>query len=135
MAQTKKKLHPKVQEFKAFVKKNPKLIEEVRANRKTWKEFYEDWYLLGEEDEVWNAYKTDDEETKTESSQRDFISGLWSQLKKMDMNQVQHYMSNANAAISSLQGLMQEFSSNTSKSNTQKQQGGGNASPFWFKKD
>jgi outer membrane protein assembly factor BamD (BamD/ComL family) len=50
-----KKLHPSVLKFKEFVKNNPKLIQEVRQEKATWQELYEDWYLLGEDDERWKT--------------------------------------------------------------------------------
>ena len=37
-----------MEEFKAFLKKHPSLVYEVRRGIYTWQEVYEDWYLLGE---------------------------------------------------------------------------------------
>ena len=48
-----KNLHPSVIKFKEFVKNNPALIKEVRNGNSTWQEMYEDWFLLGEEDNRW----------------------------------------------------------------------------------
>jgi hypothetical protein len=31
----------------------------VRSGHKTWQQFYEEWYLLGEEDPIWATYRPD----------------------------------------------------------------------------
>ena len=51
------RLHPSVQDFKLFLKDNPKIVRDVRMGKKTWQEIYEDWSLLGEDDEIWNEFK------------------------------------------------------------------------------
>ena len=56
---TTKKLHPSVQQFKEFVNHHPKMVHEVRSGHKTWQQFYEEWYLLGEEDPIWATYRPD----------------------------------------------------------------------------
>ena len=43
----------KKEEFKEFVKKNPKLITYVNNNEMTWQKFYEMYDLYGESNEVW----------------------------------------------------------------------------------
>lgn len=60
MKETKRELHPSVVEFKQFVKSHPKLVEQVRKRQKTWKELYEDWYLFGAEDPMWEAYRSEE---------------------------------------------------------------------------
>ena len=47
----------KMEEFRAFVSKHPLLKEEVRSNRFTWQNVYEEWVLYGEEDESWKKYE------------------------------------------------------------------------------
>lgn len=42
--------------FKEFVKNNPKLIDYVKNNNKSWQELYEIFALYGEDKEVWNNY-------------------------------------------------------------------------------
>ena len=59
MPTTKGPLHPSVQQFKEFVNHHPKMVHEVRSGHKTWQQFYEEWYLLGEEDPIWATYRPD----------------------------------------------------------------------------
>ena len=58
-ANNKRALHPSVQQFKEFVNHHPKMVHEVRNGHKTWQQFYEEWYLLGEEDPIWATYRPD----------------------------------------------------------------------------
>lgn len=59
MPTTKGPLHPSVQQFKEFVNHHPKMVHDVRSGQKTWQQFYEEWYLLGEEDPIWATYRPD----------------------------------------------------------------------------
>jgi predicted translin family RNA/ssDNA-binding protein len=102
-----KNLHPSVEKFKRFVKKHPKIIQEVRKGHKTWKEFYEDWYLFGEEDEIWNQYKEEKREQKTESS--NFMNKIVSTLKNMDVNEMQQHIASVQEAISAIQNVIGQF--------------------------
>ena len=54
----------KMEEFRTFVSKHPLLRDEVRNNKFTWQNVYEEWVLYGEEDESWKKYeKSDTKET------------------------------------------------------------------------
>ena len=44
------------EKFKEFVKSNPKLIDYVRNNNKSWQELYEIYVLYGEDSSIWNNY-------------------------------------------------------------------------------
>ena len=47
----------KMENFRIFVSKHPLLREEVRNNKFTWQNVYEEWVLYGEEDESWKKYE------------------------------------------------------------------------------
>ena len=129
------KLHPSVQDFKLFLKSNPKIVKDVRMGKKTWQELYEDWSLLGEEDEVWNEYKgekkVEEEPKKTEKGE--FISQLLNQLKKMDPDQIQKQIGNVSQALGAIQGVISQFQSSgqTEKAPPPVQ----NNHPFKFRQD
>lgn len=108
---TQKKLHPSVLKFKEFVKNNPKLIQEVRKGNATWQELYEDWYLLGEDDERWETIgaETEQEAPKTTESKGDYMSNMMGIFKKMDQNQIQSHLNNLSQAIGAIQGLLSQF--------------------------
>jgi hypothetical protein len=130
---SKKTLHPSIQKFKQFVKNHPKLVTEVREQRKTWQELYEDWYLLGEEDDVWNKYKSDSSSKEEEKKDKnDFMSTILSAVKGMDYTQVQQHISSFGEAITNIQQIMSQFrGSDNQTSNHAKQQ----KQPFFFNKD
>ncbi|MBB5323805.1 hypothetical protein HNQ34_000897 [Anoxybacillus tepidamans] len=99
-----KHLHPSVEQFKKFVKKHPKIIQDVREGKKTWKQFYEDWYLFGEEDEIWNDYREEQEKQAIDS--HSFINKILSTLKKMDPNEMQKHIAAVQEAISAIQSVI-----------------------------
>lgn len=133
-----KKLHPSIVEFKEFVRNNPKIIQEVRKGNATWQELYEDWYLLGEDDERWDrigkevkekTVSADEEEKKT-----DWMSTITGMLKKMDTNQMQHHINNLSQAIGAIQGILSQFQGPANQpSHPRELEGPKN--PFSFRKD
>lgn len=130
-----KELHPSIQEFKGFVKKHPKLVQEVRAGRKTWQELYEDWYLLGEEDDQWNQYKEQNEkmqETSSNDSTSDFITKAFSTIKNVKIENVQEHISNIGTAISTIQSVIHQFQTSKKNNNSDSHH---HHHPFAFRKD
>lgn len=133
-----KKLHPSVQQFKEFVKKHPKIIEEVRKGESTLQELFEDWYLLGEEDSRWDSFKektSSEKESDTKSNNKEMMVSLLKTFKNLDSNQVQGYISNLSQALGAIQGVISQFqggdSANPHKSNEQNEV----RNPFQFRKD
>jgi hypothetical protein len=144
-----KNLHPSVVKFKEFVRNNPKIIQEVRQGRATWQELYEDWYLLGEEDDRWETIgisKKDDSElalTKKEAvdsndgKKLDWMSTITGMMKKMDPNQLQSHVNNLSQAIGAIQGLLAQFqgTQGTQSPPNQQREMEGPKHPFTFRKD
>lgn len=132
-----KELHPSIQKFKDFVKKHPKIMEEVRKGDATLQELYEDWYLLGEEDSRWDKFinpgSNDKESDKTVN--KEMISSMLKVIKNLDSNQVQGYITNLSSALGAIQGVISQFQGGNS-ANTQKgTQETEVRSPFQFRKD
>lgn len=50
-------MESRIDEFRTFVRKYPRIKDDVKNGLKTWQSLYEDWVLLGEEDGVWDIYK------------------------------------------------------------------------------
>ena len=128
------RLHPSVQDFKLFLKDNPKIVRDVRMGKKTWQEIYEDWSLLGEDDEIWNEFK---EEKKVKEEKKadkgEFISQLFNQLKNMDPDQIQKQIGYVSQALGAIQGVISQFQSSgkSEKSSPPVQ----NNHPFKFRQD
>ncbi|WP_155111153.1 YlbD family protein [Metabacillus mangrovi] len=126
-----KKLHPKVEEFKDFVRRHPKIIEEAKKGSRTWQEYYENWYLLGEEDAYWTPYKST--ETKNEEAEeKGFVTQILSAVRKMDANEMNQSLSKMSNAVSTVQNLLETFGAGKSSAGSSASQG---SRPFSFRKD
>ncbi|NUK28999.1 YlbD family protein [Parageobacillus sp. VR-IP] len=105
-----KHLHPSVEKFKQFVKKHPKIIQEVRSGKKTWKEFYEDWYLFGEDDEMWESYKQEQSPAKQkEKGGSKWLEKISNILQNMDSDEVQKHLESVQQAIAAIQNIITQF--------------------------
>lgn len=136
------KLHPSVREFKQFLKDNPKIVRDVRLGKKTWQDLYEDWSLLGENDERWTEYKdgnSKEPEAKEETPQKgekiELISQLFSQLKNMDPEQIQKQIANISQALGAIQGVISQFQSSSGKNEQQPPSPPASKHPFSFRQD
>jgi len=122
-----KHLHPSIEQFKQFVKKHPKIVQEVRKGRKTWKQFYEDWYLFGEEDEIWDEYKEEKTQRATDSP---LITKVLSALKNMDPNEMQKHIATVQEAIVAIQNVIGQLQGMKQSEHVAREQ-----HPFSFRKD
>lgn len=114
----------KKDEFKEFVKENPKLIKYVRNNEMTWQKFYEMYDLYGNKEDVWNEYLNKKEEVANENSSnvtKNGISGLtlsevvnW--FKNVNLDGLQEGIGNVQRVL----GVVQDFSKKDSTNNNQK---------------
>jgi len=104
----------KKDEFKEFVKKNPRLITYVKNNEMTWQKFYEMYDLYGESNDVWNEYIEEKKaEEKVEAANTATKAGLagitfsevvkW--LKNVDLDGLQEGIGNVQRVL----GVMQDF--------------------------
>ena len=110
----------KKEQFKEFVKNNPKLIKYVKNNEMTWQKFYEMYDLYGEEATVWKDYlgEIKVEENKTvETAAKTGIAGLtlsevvkW--FKNVDLDGIQEGIGNVQRVL----GVVQDFSKKDSSS-------------------
>lgn len=135
-----KKLHPSVEEFKAFVKANPKILKEARSGNVTLQELYEDWYLLGPNDTRWDGLlegSAESTQKKEEASgnRTVWMSNIVDTLKNMDQNQIQGYLANLNQALGTLQGVISQFAPNSGSSGTSSPTEQKPSGPFSFRKD
>lgn len=140
-------LHPSVQDFKEFVHKHPKLIEEVKKQNASWQPYYEKWILLGEEDEFWNQYRestqtaqtnntdTNKKEEETEAGSQEFMGQLLGIMEKVDLNKVQEHIQQLNGAVQNIQSLVGQFQEMKKQVPGQNQQRPQRRSPFSFGRD
>ncbi|QHS22139.1 hypothetical protein GWK91_03930 [Virgibacillus sp. MSP4-1] len=131
-------LHPKVEQFKSFVEKHPKLMEHVRNRKETWQPYYEKWLLYGEEDEYWDDFKEERERSATKekrANNQELFQKLSNMMNNMDMNKLQDQMNQLNGVISNVQNLIQQFQQQNSGSDWSQGAQQHRPDPFKFGKD
>ncbi|PLT34324.1 YlbD family protein [Bacillus sp. V5-8f] len=143
-----KKGRKSVERFKAFVKKHPKLRQEVKNGNYTWQELFEEWQLFGSDHEQWEEYRVVEEEPdesdsiqkapsakSSQTNKADVLGVLLQSLKNLDVNQVQQYISSANQALGAIQGIISSFQGDKPKQEEDVQEKKPKSNPFVFRKD
>ncbi|MDQ0217201.1 cytosolic protein [Peribacillus cavernae] len=139
-----KKARPSVEKFKEFVKKHPKLRQEVKNGNHTWQDLFEEWYMFGGDHEQWEAYRGEtaeeasgnEKEKSDQSSKSELMTLLLHSVKNMDINQIQQYIANANQALGAIQGVISSFQGEQPKVEEQVvQEQQQRPNPFVFRKD
>ena len=135
-----KSLHPKVKEFKEFVRENPKIVKDVRNGHANWQDLFEDWYLLGEEDTRWDQYKDGNAKSKensinSEEKKSGWMDQVGEMVKKMDANQLQQHINSLSEALGTVQGVLSQFQSNNRSTTVKNDTPSKPSHPFSFRKD
>lgn len=129
---------PSIEQFRQFVKEHPKLRDEVKKGKKTWQQFFEDWYLYGEDSDEWDAYRTDSGKSKSkkdstkEQSGEGYVGKVMSFVKNLDPDSIQDHLSNVNSTLNNIQQLISQFKSPASSSQREEKK---TSQPFNFRQD
>lgn len=99
-----------IEEFKGFVKKNPKLIKYTKTGEMSWQKFYELYDLYGEDETTWKPY-LGVEEVATVAGITSF-SDLVGMIKNIDLDSVQN-------GVSSIQRVLSVIGDLTTKDKTE----------------
>ncbi len=94
------------EEFKKFVRDNPRLIRYIKNKEMTWQSFYEIYDMYGDSQEAWKPYLSEDKE-KPKSTNIDFMNYL----KNIDLDAVQE-------SINSIQRVLGVVGDLTTKNTT-----------------
>ncbi len=113
----------KKEEFKEFVRKNPKLISYVKSNEMTWQKFYEMYDLYGEDENIWKSYLAEEEPISSKLGTSGIngltLSEVVNWFKNVDLDSLQEGIGNVQRVL----GVVQDFSkkeSNNEQTNTYK---------------
>lgn len=135
-AKEKIKLHPSVSQFKEFVQKHPKIVKDVRNGNKSWQELYQEWYLVGETDEIWNEYRTEEEIEQSKITNEEIpnskvLGRVMSFFRNIDPEQMQGQMNNLQNIASNIQQLVGIFRGTDVENEPDNKQ----QNPFTFQND
>lgn len=100
------------EEFKKFVKANPKLVDYVKNNNVSWQSLYEVYALYGEDEKVWEKYI---------SNNQAGVQELLRMIKNINLDSIKNTVDSLQKAIGILQSLskgnqnnnFEEYSPNT----------------------
>ena len=99
----------KKDEFKEFVRKNPRLINFVKSGDMTWQKFYEIYDLYGDNKEAWKDYlEVATASAVTSTTLIDFF-------KNIDLDSVQNGVNSIQRVIGVLQEMGGKSKSDTSE--------------------
>ena len=108
----------KKEEFKEFVKNNPKLINYVKNNEMTWQKFYEMYDLYGEDENVWKDYIEKKEEVKSSSATTALtgltLSEIVNWFKNVDLDSLQEGIGSVQRVLGVVQDLSKKDSNKES---------------------
>lgn len=92
----------KIDDFKSFVKNNPRLINHVKSGSMTWQKFYEMYDLYGESNDVWKDYIA---AGTTAAAAAASSSGFLDFFKNIDLDGVQNGVNSIQRVIGALQEI------------------------------
>jgi len=101
-----------IEEFKVFVKKHPKLRNEVRDKKRTWQNIYEEWVLLGD-DGSWDEYGEEEkkETLATSAEGQEFLKKALQYVKKLNVDDITKSLGTVQKVV----GIVQAFNGGSKK--------------------
>lgn len=95
----------KKDEFKIFVKENPKLLKYVKSGEMSWQKFYEMYDMYGKDDNVWSSYLKDAAKVATATTTALSFNDVINWVKGIDLDSVQSGIDNIQKVVGMVQGL------------------------------
>lgn len=128
-------MHPMVKQFKQLMDNYPQLKNEMKQRQFSLQQFFEEWYVLGEEKFLDKYLKEGNDGVEDFSQKKETTSETTAEEKEEENNatDVSLFIDNAVAAVSTISGLLSMFRTNKSapKSSTSKDM----KSLFQFRED
>lgn len=105
----------KLEEFKGFVKDNPKLLQYVKNGEKTWQNFYEIYDLYGNSSDAWKDYLGVKETAAVAAAGTVGLAEVVNWFKNINLESVQSGVNNLQRVLS----VVQDLSSKDTKPKTE----------------
>lgn len=95
------------EEFKAFVKKNPKLITFIKNGDMTWQKFYEIYDIYGDSSDAWKDYLVSNEvvEKTVGATSVLGINDIFSWIKNINLDSLQEGVNSLQRVIGVVKDL------------------------------
>lgn len=80
--------------FRDFVSRYPLVRDEVRSGKRTWQSIYEDWVILGEQDQGWQKYAkgtptaTNEDKKIEDLLTSENLKNVWGYIKKINPDSI-----------------------------------------------
>lgn len=84
----------KKENFKIFISNHPEVLDYIKRHEMSFQDFYEIYDIYGDNNDVWNKYFKETSFSK--------ISNI---VKKIDMNNIQNHVNNAQKVVGILEEL------------------------------
>lgn len=91
----------KIDEFKEFVKKNPKLVKYVKNGESNWQKFYEIYDLYGQDDDAWKEYLG----VATVAASGAALTDLFGWIKNLNLDSIQNGVNSLQRVLGVVQDL------------------------------
>ena len=85
--------------FKLFISNHSEFVDLVKQNKTSWQKLYELYDLYGENESIWNRYKSNSIKDSID------IKGLLNTLKTIDLDSLEENISSIQKAV----GIIEEF--------------------------
>lgn len=106
----------KKEEFKAFVKENPRLVKYIKNGEMTWQKFYEIYDIYGKDENAWKDYLTAGVASVAATSASAFsFNDMINWVKGIDLDSVQSGIGNLQRVIGMVQDLTAKDSTEVKK--------------------
>ena len=95
----------KKEEFKSFVRQNPRLLKYVKNGEMTWQKFYEIYDMYGQEEEAWKDYLSVGATAAATTASSFSFNEMMNWLKNINFDSVQTGIGNLQRVIGMVQDL------------------------------
>lgn len=98
----------RMDDFRNFVSRYPKLRDDVISGKRTWQSIYEDWVIMGENSDIWQGYGGASVSTRSNGEDLisvDGIKKMLTYLKKINPDSISKTLNTVQKILQVTQGF------------------------------